>query len=269
MKKLILISILAVALVGTAQADLFTFDFEGVHNATDDTVISTYMSGVYTPGTITAYDVEVRSRRYDSPYWYGKDRDDDYMRSDGGNDFELVFGVTPIVGLAGSTEGYVFDDTGGHDFQIFAYDSTFGDDVLTAGWWEHHDAWDEWHPATGMLWWYEPGYWEHHDAWDEWHDAIWDYYDEENPNPDALVYSRSWYASSYTTIDIPDITFSSNVSLLVFSDGGSEDVGIDNLRVDSYVAPPIVETENIPVPGAVLLGLLGLSAAGIKLRKHA
>ncbi len=31
----------------------------------------------------------------------------------------------------------------------------------------------------------------------------------------------------------------------------------------------LVETEIVPLPGAVLLGMIGLSIAGVKLRKHA
>jgi hypothetical protein len=85
-------------------------------------------------------------------------------------------------------------------------------------------------------------------------------YTAENPNPSALVYTHTWDASSGTTIDIPDITFSRNVSLLVFSNDGLHDVAIDNLKVYSSV---------VPVPGAFLLGLLGLGAAGMKLRKYA
>ena len=36
---------------------------------------------------------------------------------------------------------------------------------------------------------------------------------------------------------------------------------------DAYIAVP--DTAYVPVPGAVILGLLGLGAAGIKLRKFA
>jgi hypothetical protein len=231
MRKLILIAVLTICLATVAQADLYTFDFESLENEDDDAVISAYMTTVY-GSSITAYDVEVRDNGQDYPYWDGKSGSDDWMRNDtSSGDFEIVFGVSPIVGLLGTTEGYVFDSTSGSDFQIFAYDSTYGDDVWTEYWW-----------------------WPGHGSWT--------YYDEEDPNPDALVLHEFWYASSGSPIDILDMTFDIPVSLLVFSDGGKEDIGIDNLRVDSYVQP-------IPLPGAVLLGILGLGAAGLKLRKFA
>jgi hypothetical protein len=66
-------------------------------------------------------------------------------------------------------------------------------------------------------------------------------------NPDNQAYSGS---TSYT--------FASPVTELYFHAGGSGWVGIDNL----VVAP-------VPIPAAVLLGMLGLGAAGWKLRKSA
>ena len=45
------------------------------------------------------------------------------------------------------------------------------------------------------------------------------------------------------------------ISLLVFSNDGYHDIGIDNLAVESYVAP-------IPAPSAVILGALGSGLVG-------
>ena len=55
-------------------------------------------------------------------------------------------------------------------------------------------------------------------------------------------------------------TFGSPATKLAFHDSGDGWVGVDNLIVD-FVP--------VPVPAAVLMGLLGLGAAGLKLRKFA
>lgn len=83
----------------------------------------------------------------------------------------------------------------------------------------------------------------------------------ENPNSSALVYSQSWNASDGTVIDIPDILFSSPVSLLVFSDDGKHDVGIDNLGVEP-------DCPRVPEPATILLLGSGLFAFGACRRKH-
>jgi hypothetical protein len=85
--------------------------------------------------------------------------------------------------------------------------------------------------------------------------------DVENPLPSALVSSHEYSGvDDKTPINISGLTFSGPVSLLVFSDSGEHDVGIDNLQVN---------TAAVPVPAAALLGLLGLGAAGVKLRRFA
>jgi hypothetical protein len=48
------------------------------------------------------------------------------------------------------------------------------------------------------------------------------------------------------------------VTTLTFSGSATSSVGIDNLQVEA-----------VPLPGAILLGMLGLGAAGVKLRRFA
>ncbi len=87
------------------------------------------------------------------------------------------------------------------------------------------------------------------------------YGDVENPQASALVRSDAYLGfDDKTPISIPGLTFDRPVSLLVFSDSGEHDVGIDNLEVGTAV---------VPAPAAALLGLLGLGAAGVKLRRFA
>ncbi|MBN2559332.1 MAG: hypothetical protein JXQ75_00175 [Phycisphaerae bacterium] len=83
------------------------------------------------------------------------------------------------------------------------------------------------------------------------------YGDRYAPDAGALVSEQSWDFGTGSAGSSFDIIFSRPVSLIVFSDGGYDNVAIDNLQV-----------AQVPVPGAVLLGLLGLSVAGVKLRKH-
>jgi hypothetical protein len=56
----------------------------------------------------------------------------------------------------------------------------------------------------------------------------------------------------------PVLIFDEPVTRLLFHDDQVHDIGIDNLSVEA-----------VPVPGAILLGMLGLSVVGVKLRKHA
>lgn len=78
------------------------------------------------------------------------------------------------------------------------------------------------------------------------------------PSAGALVYEQSWDFGTGLAASSFDIIFSRPVSLIIFSDGGYDNVAIDNLQV-----------AQVPIPGAVLLGMLGLGAAGIKLRRFA
>ena len=82
------------------------------------------------------------------------------------------------------------------------------------------------------------------------------YGDRYAPNASALVDEQSWDFG--TGSDSFAMSFGSPVSLVVCSDGGWYDIAIDNLEV----VP-------VPAPGAILLGILGLGAVGVKLRKFA
>jgi hypothetical protein len=82
------------------------------------------------------------------------------------------------------------------------------------------------------------------------------YGDRYAPNASALVDVQSWDFG--TGSGSFAMSFGSPVSLLVCSDGGWYDIAIDNLTVTP-----------VPVPGAVMLGMLGLGVAGLKLRKFA
>jgi hypothetical protein len=195
------------------------FTFDALSNGNRDTQVSTYMTGV-SGSAVTASGVRAGDNTYwaASGDWLGKANGDVFVKTYGSSDLEIVFATKPFLQTGG--QGYVFSATSGADFTVKAYDSTYNSGTYTWFLWKL--------PYTG-----------------------------EDPNPSALVYSNSWNASAGTQIDFSAV-FTRPVSLLVFSDSGSYDVGIDNL----YVGTP-----SVPVPGAVLLGVLGLGAAGRKLRK--
>jgi hypothetical protein len=77
--------------------------------------------------------------------------------------------------------------------------------------------------------------------------------DIESPNPAALVDTFSVSGlSNNTEVDIPDIFFPQTVFLLVISNSGAEDVGIDDLSVT-----PVPEPSTIVLFGLGILGVLG------------
>jgi len=84
------------------------------------------------------------------------------------------------------------------------------------------------------------------------------YVDRYAPSSSAKVYEQSWDPGTGPWQGSFNISFSRPVSLFVFGDGGYDNVAIDNLTVTP-----------VPAPAAVLLGMLGLSVAGLKLRKFA
>jgi hypothetical protein len=85
-----------------------------------------------------------------------------------------------------------------------------------------------------------------------------------NPNANSLIYSHDWNASSNNyPITLSDIPFATPVYLLVFSDNGQHDVGIDNLKVGNG-------TSSVPEPLTMLLlgsGLVGLWGLRRKVKK--
>ena len=74
-----------------------------------------------------------------------------------------------------------------------------------------------------------------------------------------------WFGWSTEVFDV-----SVNPSLVA---DGKLDITVKATKGDFYFNKSLLSVESdyvpIPVPGALLLGMLGLSAAGIKLRKHA
>jgi hypothetical protein len=78
----------------------------------------------------------------------------------------------------------------------------------------------------------------------------------ENPNASASV--GTWSANPGDDKQVSfSITFSSPAYLLVVSDDGYKDIGIDNLVVEPYVSSIVT-----PAPGAILLGSIGICLVG-------
>ena len=77
-------------------------------------------------------------------------------------------------------------------------------------------------------------------------------------------FSRVASSSGHGTVST--YTFASPVTTLYFHDSGNGWIGFDNLIVTTAGNSCPVDPPAVPVPGAVFLGILGLSAAGIKLR---
>ncbi|MFO0838308.1 MAG: hypothetical protein U1D55_07240 [Phycisphaerae bacterium] len=80
------------------------------------------------------------------------------------------------------------------------------------------------------------------------------YTDRENPSPSALVFHQAFdVTANGTQVFVGTPQFSRPVSLLVFSDHGSFDVGIDDMTI------------TVPEPSAAL-GLLGLPLLALRRR---
>lgn len=84
-----------------------------------------------------------------------------------------------------------------------------------------------------------------------------DYGSVENPSGTSV---GTWSADPGDDKQVSfSLTFSSPAYLLVISDSGEKDVGIDNLQVEPYVAGGGAV---IPAPGAILLGSIGVGLVG-------
>jgi hypothetical protein len=71
-----------------------------------------------------------------------------------------------------------------------------------------------------------------------------------------------WNTSNNAYVDIPDVTFSEPVYKLVITDDGQHDVGIDNLKVESWAC-----AATVPEPATLLLLGAGLVGFGIARRR--
>lgn len=230
MKRLITIcAITTICMVGSAQADLITFDFEDLDVGNTETDISTYMSGLY-PGSVTVLYAVVSNT--DSVGTIGGPLGpDNFIKNTSGTPapgddppyntglFEISFDdTTPIYSAQ-------------FDAGVFGASQESTDFVM--------EAWDKYGNPVGMT---DGGGYVGAFA--------------EGISGNEWVFSTNWAVD--VAVVSPLLIFDGPVTRLVFHDDNLYDVGIDNLVVNT-----------VPVPGAVLLGILGLSVAGVKLRKYA
>ena len=78
------------------------------------------------------------------------------------------------------------------------------------------------------------------------------------PDSSALVFSQSWNTGT-GYVNFSDVIFSRPVSLLVFSNAGVHDVGIDNLKVESA---------RVAVPEPVTLLVVGTGIVGLAVTRR-
>jgi hypothetical protein len=233
----ILVAAVIALTAGSTVADPVTFTFDGqigspygttqLENTSDAGRISAYMTNIY-GSAVAVTDGRINDNQDGSGDWTGHAWGDNFLRTGDGADMEILFSTTAIGSVSGS--GYVFDATSQADWVIIGYGAGYGNV-------ENPNA-----AAEVARWTVDFGT-STNTYWDWW--------------------TWSWVTE---TIDLGDnsefdfsLAFGAPVSLLVISDSGTYDVGVDNLVVSSYV---------VPVPGAVLLGMLGLSVAGARLRKN-
>jgi hypothetical protein len=130
MKRLITICAVVgmiLAISGTAQATLFTFDTVPealLENTDNQTTISNYMTGLY-GSMVTVSDAGIRDNGDTSTDWIwpGRSNSDNFMRTDSSEDFEILFAITPVTSISGL--GYVFEHTTGDDIVIKGYGSNY------------------------------------------------------------------------------------------------------------------------------------------------
>jgi len=115
----------------------------------------------------------------------------------------------------------------------------------------------------------------------DWTGGLW--YSDTSLNADRMDHMHAYQGLNIDTIQIGSLSpgvWSSAEYLLAFEDlhlmhwGNQDDItvrppewGDTEPNFSDFVV--MVDSVPVPVPGAVLLGLLGLGAAGLKLRKHA
>jgi hypothetical protein len=160
----------------------------------------------------------------------------------------------------GQSFGYQHDITDDVDFGA-------GDDVIAAkltlqfsdvelvGEWEWVKKWVS--TSWGGYWQYG---WEWQETWQE----------EGSPSEEVRVAfdGQSWIVLG----DVDTGTYDLVVDLALLNDNGKLDVTVDvyNRKGDVYLTSSVLTgtAQVVPVPGAVLLGVLGLGAAGMKLRRR-
>lgn len=233
MRRILLIIALVAFMAGTSQAAMF--DFNPLPDGASPSQISAYMTG------IQGSAVTVTGSYADDDAWTGNKSTairNTSHNNPGNNDMEILFsqGVNRFSGT-----GYVYNATNGDDWVLKAYSAAYTNNGGTV---ENPDSgallgqWVESYGQTavyGTRWRYD------------WATGTW--YQQT-----YIRYYRNTGSDTQFTFDLDNL---GGAVLFTLSDSGRRDVGMDDLNVSV-----------VPVPGAVLLGMLGLGVAGVRLRKR-
>jgi hypothetical protein len=214
----------AVALLALPAAADVSFDFEGtVANPITDggstTQIEGYMSEVY-GSTVKAYNVRGENGAEWYTAWPGY----------------TPVGMTPAgqLGLYGAMSfasqpfHFLFVDKGVQEIQ---FDLAVLDDGTDPGGASYDFEFYAYDATYGNRW---------------------------APNPGALITSMSWSSDRAFSANSGAITLPRAAHMIIMSDSGTWDIGVDNMRV----VP-------IPAPGAAVLGLIGLGLVARAKRRFA